>query len=87
MGEWKGEKAEVSSMCQSPKGDKVAVGYSDGKIKLWDLSTSTYGTVFNGHSGAVTTLCFDKLSTRLFSGSKDTDIIAWDLVAETGLFR
>lgn len=42
---------------------------------------------FNGHRSAVTTLCFDKGGVRLASGSKDTDIILWDLVAEVGIFR
>ena len=42
---------------------------------------------FNGHRSAVTTLVFDDLGIRLASGSKDTDIIVWDLVAETGLFK
>jgi len=42
---------------------------------------------FNGHKSAITTLAFDKDGVRLASGSKDTDIIVWDLVAETGLFK
>lgn len=32
-------------------------------------------------------MTFDNLGVRLASGSKDTDIIVWDLVAETGLFK
>jgi U3 small nucleolar RNA-associated protein 12 len=42
---------------------------------------------FNGHRSAVTILTFDEAGVRLASGSKDTDIVAWDLIAETGLFR
>lgn len=42
---------------------------------------------FNGHRSAVTTLSFDKDGVRLASGSKDTDIILWDLVAEVGIFK
>lgn len=42
---------------------------------------------FNGHRSAITTLAFDDAGVRLASGSKDTDIIIWDLVAETGLFK
>ena len=42
---------------------------------------------FNGHKSAITALAFDKDGVRLASGSKDTDIIIWDLVAEIGLFK
>lgn len=42
---------------------------------------------FNGHRSAITTLAFDDAGVRLASGSKDTDIIIWDLVAETGLYK
>lgn len=42
---------------------------------------------FNGHKTAVTQLKFDHSGARLASGSKDTDIIIWDLVAEVGLVR
>jgi U3 small nucleolar RNA-associated protein 12 len=35
----------------------------------------------------VTHLQFDNSGVRLASGSRDTDIILWDLVAEVGLFR
>lgn len=41
----------------------------------------------NGHRGAVTALSFDADGTRLVSGSKDTDIIMWDVVAEVGQYR
>ncbi|CAG8657132.1 2774_t:CDS:2, partial [Scutellospora calospora] len=32
-------------------------------------------------------LTFDKSGVRLASGSKDTDLIIWDVVSEVGLFR
>lgn len=35
----------------------------------------------------MTALSFDKDGVKLASGSKDTDIIIWDLIAETGLFK
>jgi U3 small nucleolar RNA-associated protein 12 len=41
----------------------------------------------NGHKGAVTALRYNKLGSLLASGSKDNDVILWDVVGETGLFR
>lgn len=67
--------------------DVFAVGYEDGKIRVWDSRTATVIITFNGHKTAVTQLKFDHSGARLASGSKDTDIIIWDLVAEVGLVR
>ena len=41
----------------------------------------------SGHKSAVTTLAFDKDCHRLFSGSRDSNVIIWDVVNESGLFR
>lgn len=42
---------------------------------------------FNGHKSAITQLAFDSAGVHLASGSKDTDIILWDLIGEVGLFK
>lgn len=54
---------------------------------MWDSRIATVVISFNGHKSAVTSLAFDKDGVRLASGAKDTDIVVWDLVAETGLFK
>jgi len=82
-----GHKAEVTCMLQSPRKDSFAVGYADGSIRLWNSSNGTVTATFNGHKKSVTALAFDDQGTRLASGSQDTDLIVWDLVAETGLYR
>lgn len=41
----------------------------------------------SGHRGAVTALAFNKDGTLLASGSRDTDLIVWDVVGEAGLYR
>jgi U3 small nucleolar RNA-associated protein 12 len=64
-----------------------AVGYADGSIRLWNSVDGTVTVVFNGHRKAVTALAFDGTGTRLASGSQDTELIIWDIVAETGLYR
>lgn len=61
--------------------------YSDGSIRLWDSNIATIVITFNGHRSAITNLVFDKHDVKLASGSKDTDIIIWDLIGETGLFK
>ncbi len=42
---------------------------------------------FNGHKTSITSIGFDSNGVRLVTGSKDTDLVVWDLVGECGLFR
>ncbi|KAJ3270719.1 hypothetical protein HDV01_007475 [Terramyces sp. JEL0728] len=58
--------------------------FADGSIRIWDNGVVT---VFNGHRAPVTCLAFDSKGARLVSGSADTDVILWDVVAEIGLNR
>ncbi|KKA19292.1 WD domain protein [Rasamsonia emersonii CBS 393.64] len=81
-------RAQVTAIAQSKADEDVfAVGYEDGSIRLWDSRTASIVISFNGHKTAITHLAFDNSGVRLASGSKDTDIIVWDLVAEVGLFK
>jgi U3 small nucleolar RNA-associated protein 12 len=82
-----GHRAEVTCLVRSPQKDSVAVGYADGSIRLWGPSTGSVIAVFNGHKKSVTALAFDETGTKLASGSQDTDLIVWDIVAEAGILR
>ena len=82
-----GHRAEVTCIVQSFQKDTFAVGYADGSIRLWDAESKSVKITFNGHKRAVTALAFDPSGLRLASGSQDTDLIIWDIVAETGLYR
>ncbi|POR30842.1 U3 small nucleolar RNA-associated protein 12 [Tolypocladium paradoxum] len=90
LSRWRDERCTVpvTSIAQS-KTDKdvFAVGYEDGSIRLWDSKISTVIVNFNGHKSAITKLVFDKSGVRLASGSRDTDVIVWDLVAEVGQYK
>ena len=80
--------AQVTTIIRSQTDpDVFAVGYEDGRIRLWDLRTATVVLAFNGHKSAITCLAFDDSGVKLASGARDTDIIVWDLVTEVGKFR
>lgn len=66
---------------------QIASGYADGTVRIWDGEKGTCDTTLNGHRGAVTILRYNKLGSLLASGSKDCDIILWDVIGEAGLFR
>lgn len=84
--------AEVTVLAQNPaRNEFVAAGYQDGSIRLWRLNENWNGgelvVTFNGHKSAVTQLCFDSQGNRLASGSRDTDVVLWDIVSEEGIAR
>jgi U3 small nucleolar RNA-associated protein 12 len=54
---------------------------------VWNLSSGELDFSLNGHRGAVTALRFDSAGGLLASGAADTDVVVWDVVAESGLFR
>ncbi|SPO22531.1 related to DIP2 - Dom34p-interacting protein [Ustilago trichophora] len=83
-----GHRSKVTALARSPTDpDTFAVGYEDGSIRLWSAETNSTSVTFNGHKKAVIALTFDTQGLRVASASLDTDIILWDLVAETGLYR
>lgn len=82
-----GGKQEVTCLAQTDARPIIAVGYSDGSIKLFDTDSGDVIVTFNGHKTAVSAMHFDTQGLRLASGSKDTNVIVWDVVNESGLFR
>lgn len=78
---------EITRLAYSPFANLLAIGSSNGDIKVWDISTSSLIIKFQGHKSAVTCLEFDTNGTSLISGSNDSTIIIWDLISESGLIK
>jgi U3 small nucleolar RNA-associated protein 12 len=66
---------------------QIASGHADGSIRLWDCKSGTCEATLNGHKSAVTVIQYNPAGSLLASGSKDCDIILWDVIGEAGLFR
>ena len=77
----------ISYLCHHQETNILAVGYVDGSIKIWDLTSKSVLINFLGHKSAISLLKFDRSGTRLCSGSSDSSIILWDLIGEEGLFK
>jgi U3 small nucleolar RNA-associated protein 12 len=77
----------VSALALDPQERHLAVGYEDGKIRVWDLKTREVAVSLNAHSAAVTALTYNDTGSLLASGARDTDIVLWDVVAEQGICR
>ncbi|MDB5291838.1 MAG: Planctomycete cytochrome, partial [Phycisphaerales bacterium] len=63
----------------SPDGKLIAVGDSDGKIRLFDASEGKAAGELTGHEGAVTGLNFSADGGRLASTSADKTARVWDV--------
>ncbi|KAJ3314266.1 hypothetical protein HDV04_000632 [Boothiomyces sp. JEL0838] len=82
---WNLKQGTVIKQLQDGNSQTTCIArFADGSIRIWD---SGVVTVFNGHRAPVTCLAFDSKGARLASGSADTDVILWDVVAEIGLNR
>ncbi|TIB97034.1 hypothetical protein E3Q18_02824 [Wallemia mellicola] len=75
----------VTQLSFNQTNNQLAVGYNDGSIRIWEEDSLI--VTLNGHSSAVTALEWDADALKLFSASKDTNIIIWDTLSHQGLAR
>ena len=77
----------VTRIARAEGSDLVAAGHADGTIRLWSLDDASTDVLLKGHRSEVTALRFNASGSMLVSGGKDTNVVVWDVVAETGLCR
>jgi WD40 repeat protein len=75
------EASATPAVAFAPSGQLVAAA-QDTDVVLWDLATRDELLRLTSHVGLVTSLVFAPDGKSLFSGSRDTTVLAWDL---TGL--
>uniref|UniRef100_A0A0N5BPQ4 WD_REPEATS_REGION domain-containing protein n=1 Tax=Strongyloides papillosus TaxID=174720 RepID=A0A0N5BPQ4_STREA len=81
---------QVTAMAFSQVYNYIAIGYDDGEIILYNKNLPDYEKekiVFHGHRTAVNCLTFSQDGLMLASGGKDSVIVIWDIVNESGLFK
>ena len=61
----------------SPDNDKVAVGCSDGRLKIFDISTGAITNDFLAHNNWVTTLAYSPDGNNLVTGGNDDRVRIW----------
>uniref|UniRef100_A0A7E4W877 Utp12 domain-containing protein n=1 Tax=Panagrellus redivivus TaxID=6233 RepID=A0A7E4W877_PANRE len=83
------ENHQVNVFKFSPDKRFLAIGYDDGEVHVYNQTKrETKDTVvFAGHKRGVNTLAFSNDGNTLATGGKDSVIILWDILNETGKFR
>ena len=79
------EEDEVT--CLEFSGNKLAAGYHDGNVALFDLESRSLDCSMTLHRTAVQALKFDRLGLKLLSGGLDTDLVVSDVVDQVGKQR
>ena len=65
----------------SPDGKRIAAGYEDGTIRLWDTNTFEQIYELQGHEAAVTSLAFSPDDRILASTSEDGTLRFWGVTS------
>ncbi|XP_018493738.1 WD repeat-containing protein 3 [Galendromus occidentalis] len=82
----RGEKSEATRV-QVLCGGLIAVGYSDGVVKIFCFEDGSLRVTLQGHKAAVTCMGIDSSGSKLLTAGKDGVIITWDIINECGLYR
>ncbi|XP_068155815.1 WD repeat-containing protein 3 [Drosophila tropicalis] len=84
------EKFEVTALRVSPDHLHIAVGYADGTVQIFDITSQTYYNAIGSlalHKNAVSILRYDNQGMRLVSGGLDTELVVIDVVEQAGRQR
>ena len=74
----------TTALTFSPKGDRLAVGFSSGKILVYNCEDWTVAiSRWSSHTGRVTSIAWNSTGTHAASGGLDTNIFVWS-VAKPG---
>ncbi|MDQ3919622.1 MAG: DUF4062 domain-containing protein, partial [Acidobacteriota bacterium] len=84
-----GTGCDVTSLAFSPDGARLAAGYYDHTVRIWDVAAGTFVACEGSHRGPVTVMAFSSDGTRVASADghrlanvKDFTVRVWD--ARTG---
>lgn len=65
-----GEKHEVTCLAVNHYMNSIAVGYTDGTLKTYDLESGDNISIFSGHRTAITAIKYDKQGVKVATGAK-----------------
>jgi eukaryotic-like serine/threonine-protein kinase len=69
----------------SPDGRRIATGYGDHAVRVWDTTSARVGLTLTGHEKPVVSVAFSPSGETIASASRDNTLRLWD--AATGGLR
>jgi WD40 repeat protein len=78
---------DVTIIQSNPCKPLVAVGYTNGIIRIYNYLNQNLVATLKGHRSMVASLRFHGDGVTLASGGADCDIVIWDLVSYTATAR
>ena len=66
-------------MALNSDGTMAAMGYSDGTVRLWDMTDITQTRVLKGHTSWIRLVTFSPDGRTLASSSADGTVLLWDI--------
>jgi len=81
---YEGFSTIVNCLAISPDSSLIAVGCTDGIVRLWDVSSAKEIKVFKKHKNLLTRLVFSKDGKKLASADWSGNIHIWDIASGKG---
>ena len=78
---------QIFSLAANPMENTFLIGFEDGTIILWDLSSQSEILRLVGHKDIVRDIAFSPDGLRALSGGDDHQVILWDLATGNELQR
>lgn len=78
----KNQICNVYSVDYCPDGKHLVAGYTDFKVRIWDITTGKMEKELKGHTGVVWSVAYSPDGKMIVSGSADRTVKCWN--AETG---
>jgi WD40 repeat protein/serine/threonine protein kinase len=79
---WRGDNSPVTALAFSPDGSRLAAGWPDGAVRIWNAAMGPAGGQPAGDAGkfpaAVSWLGFTADGARLLVGTADRGVSVWD---------
>ncbi|KAJ3452488.1 wd repeat-containing protein [Anaeramoeba flamelloides] len=85
--EMRSSTSGITALCVSPDQKIAITGHTNGDLQVWSLVDYSLVCSLSGHHSSVRTINFRNDGSMFASGSDDTTIIVWDLLAQRGLFK
>lgn len=68
----------IQAIAWSHDGSKLAAGYSDGVVRIWDTNSTDLVATLEGHTDAITSIGWSPVDNRIVTGSFDGTVRVWN---------